>query len=98
MDNRYTAPTLSLCGEARDILMLSGNLPGVPGGDGDGAIELPPIPMNARQEYSAPSASYQYTPDDILMDSDNEGSGGIFGGGIWGGSTDIEMPPIPMGR
>ena len=95
MDNRYTAPSLTLCGEARDVLMLSTNLPGVPGG-GNGEIELPPIPMSSKEEYSAPAASYQYTPDDILMDSVNDG--GSTGSGSWGGSTDIEMPSIPMGR
>ena len=98
MENRYTAPSLTLYGEARDILMASVNLPGNPGG-GNGTIEMPPIPMSTQEEYSAPAASYQYTPDDLLMQSENEGgSGGISGSGIWGGSTDIEMPPIPMGR
>lgn len=98
MNDRYTAPSLSLCGEARDILMVSVNLPGSPGGD-NGEIELPPIPMDTREKYSAPAASYQHTPDDLMMASGNQGgSGGILDSGIWGGSTDIEMPPIPMGR
>lgn len=98
MNDRYTAPSLSFCGEARDILMVSVNLPGSPGGD-DGGIELPPIPMDTREKYSAPAASYQHTPDDLMMASGNQGgSGGILDSGIWGGSTDIEMPPIPMGR
>ena len=90
MNRSYRAPSASLIAEAESPLMLSSELPELPGGNG--VIELPPIPMK-KDEYAPPSVSIEEGPDDILMAS---GDGDLTEGG-WGDGTDIEMPPIPMG-
>ncbi|MBQ8174015.1 MAG: hypothetical protein IJ009_01290 [Clostridia bacterium] len=96
MQNRYTMPNMIFYTNAEDILMLSSETPGG-GGSGSGAIELPPIPMNASESYAPPALSVEDMPTDILMESDEESSGGLLNGGSWGGNTNIELPPMQMG-
>ena len=92
MRNGYATPNMTLFAHAEDAMMLYSNAGGA---GGDGAIELPPIPMKQESSYTPPSLAGEEAPTDILMASGEVSGGGD--GGMWGdGSADIEMPLIPM--